>query len=161
MFTKDFEVRWSDLDANRHLANSAYVNFMSHTRMSYFMYLGFDHQSLVNLQLGPVVFYEHIYYFKEILPGDCVSVTLEVTGLSADGMFFEFHHNMYDRTGKHVAHAEIMGGWISLQNRSLRPLPADWLERFNKEEMSGSFHTLTKEDTRKYGKTPKHREPGS
>lgn len=36
MYSKQFEVRWSDLDANRHLANSAYMNFMSHTRMGFF-----------------------------------------------------------------------------------------------------------------------------
>jgi acyl-CoA thioester hydrolase len=161
MFSKDFEVRWSDLDANRHLANSAYVNFMSHTRMAYFMEVGIDHETLVARQLAPVVLYEHMYYFKEILPGEPVSVTLEVTGLSLDGMFFEYHHNMYDRNGKNVAHAEIMGAWISLKNRSLTPLPDDWLERFNWEVKSDSFRILTKEDTRKYGKIPRHREPGS
>lgn len=161
MFTKEFEVRWSDLDANRHLANSAYVNFMSHTRMAYFMYLGIDHKTLVAQQLGPVVFYEHIYYFKEVLPGEQVSVTLEVTGLSADGMFFEYHHNMYDRDGKHVAHAEIMGAWISLESRSLTTLQDDLLARFNKVEVSGSFRTLTKADTRKYAKTPHDRKPRS
>ncbi len=160
MFTKEFEVRWSDLDANRHLANSAYVNFMSHTRMAYFMHLGFDHKTLVERQLGPVVFYEHIYYFKEILPGELVSVTLEVTGLSADGKFFEFHHNMYDPNGKHVAHSELMGAWISLKSRGLTALPDAWVERFKQEELSGSFRILTKQDTRKFAKTPQHREPG-
>ena len=28
MYLKEFEVRWNDLDANRHLANSSYINFM-------------------------------------------------------------------------------------------------------------------------------------
>jgi len=28
MYLKDFEIRWSDVDANRHLANSAYINFI-------------------------------------------------------------------------------------------------------------------------------------
>ena len=27
MFFKEFEIRWSDTDANRHLANSAYINY--------------------------------------------------------------------------------------------------------------------------------------
>ncbi len=40
MFVKEFEIRWSDLDANRHMANSAYINFMSHTRMAYLGQLG-------------------------------------------------------------------------------------------------------------------------
>ena len=40
MFFKEFEIRWSDVDSNRHLANSAYINFMAHTRMSLFISIG-------------------------------------------------------------------------------------------------------------------------
>jgi len=36
MYFKEFDIRWSDIDANRHLANSAYTNFMSHTRMGWY-----------------------------------------------------------------------------------------------------------------------------
>ena len=44
MYKKDFEIRWSDVDANGHLANSAYTNFMSHTRMGFFIAYGFSMQ---------------------------------------------------------------------------------------------------------------------
>jgi acyl-CoA thioester hydrolase len=30
-----FEVRWSDIDANRHLANSSYVQYCAQTRMAF------------------------------------------------------------------------------------------------------------------------------
>lgn len=92
-FIKEFEVRWSDVDANRHLANSAYQNFMSHTRMAFLLQNGFTQKELAKYNLGPVVFYEHIYYFKEILPEDSVEVTLKLKGLSKDGMFFSFEHD--------------------------------------------------------------------
>ena len=46
MYFKDFEIRWSDVDANRHLANSAYINFMSHTRMAFLIEQGFDHKTM-------------------------------------------------------------------------------------------------------------------
>jgi acyl-CoA thioester hydrolase len=29
------EVRWSDIDANRHLANSSYVQYCAQTRMAF------------------------------------------------------------------------------------------------------------------------------
>ncbi len=35
MYIKEFEIRWSDLDANLHLGNSTYIDYMSHTRMSF------------------------------------------------------------------------------------------------------------------------------
>ena len=112
MYFKEFEIRWSDLDANRHLANSAYINFMSHTRMGFLIESGFTQRELAKQNIGPVVFYEHIYYFKEAFLGKPVKVSLEVAGLSEDGMFFEFLHNFYDANGKNFASCEIMGGWI-------------------------------------------------
>ena len=93
MYTKEFEIRWNDLDANRHLANKAYIEFAAHTRMSYLIEKGFDQRLLGKLNIGPVVFYEHIYYFKEVFSGKPVTVSLELKGMSEDGMFFEFHHN--------------------------------------------------------------------
>jgi acyl-CoA thioester hydrolase len=56
MFLKEFEVRWSDVDANRHLANSAYINFKGHTRMAFLMELGFDHRLMAENKIGTVVF---------------------------------------------------------------------------------------------------------
>jgi acyl-CoA thioester hydrolase len=156
MYTKTFEVRWSDLDANRHLANSAYINFMSHTRMAYMYEKGLNRGVLSGHNLGPVVFYEHMYYFKEVLPGQTVKVSLEIKGLSPDGMFFEFHHNFYDESGRNLARCEMMGGWIDLNRRALTPLPQDLLDIFNAWERADGFRVLTKEDTRRHAKVPQH-----
>lgn len=156
MYTKKFDIRWSDLDANRHLGNSAYLNFMSHTRMGFLMENGFGQDEMVKHNLGPVVFYEHIYYFKEIFPGKPVTVSLELKGLSEDGMYFEFKHNFYDGHGKNLAMCEIMGGWIDLKERKLRSLPTDLFENFNGLAHTEDFRILTKEDTRKFNKLPEH-----
>ena len=155
MYLKEFEVRWSDVDANRHLANSAYINFMGHTRMAYLLDLGFDHKVMVENQIGPVVFYEHMYYFKEVFAGKPIKVSLEVMGLDEDGRFFEFHHNFYDSNGKNVAHCEMMGAWMSLESRQLTRLSQELLERFQQVEKPEGFRILTKEDTRKFAKIPK------
>lgn len=156
MYLKAFEVRWSDLDANRHLANSAYVNFMSHTRMACFHDQGVTQQMLVRNHLGPVVFYEHVHYFREVLPGQTVRVSLEVTGMSADGMFFEFHHNFYDEAGKNLAQCEVMGGWIDLDKRALTPLPREVFEILDGLEKADGFRVLTRQDTRRHVRHPKH-----
>jgi acyl-CoA thioester hydrolase len=156
MYFKEFEVRWSDLDANRHLANSAYINFMSHTRMAYMYEHGLTREVFARHHVGPVVFYEHMYYFKEVLPGQTVRVSLEIKGLSANGMFFEFHHNFYDPAGKNLARCEMMGGWIDLQQRCLSPLPDEVLHIVNLWEKAKNFRELTKEDTRWHLKTPEH-----
>ncbi len=154
MYIKEFEIRWSDLDANRHLANSAYVNFMSHTRLSFLTEIGFNLSYIQEYDIGPVVFHEHIYYFREILQGPPIRVSLQLAGLSEDGRFFEFHHDFYNYKGMHMAHCEMMGAWIDLKTRKLTGLPEVLKEPFELVERPASFKVLTKEDTRKYAKRP-------
>lgn len=155
MYFKEFDIRWSDLDPNWHLANSAYISFMSHTRMSFLMENGFGKEELVKHKLGPVVFYEHVYYFKEILAGQPIKVSLQLKGLSKDGMYFEFVHDFYDKKGKNFASCNLMGGWINLETRKLTGLPAFMLKNFDNLDKTEDFKLLTKEDTRKNGKRPK------
>ena len=155
MYLKEFEIRWNDVDANKHLANSAYINFMAHTRMSFLAELGFGLKEFIKYNIGPVVFYEHVYYFKEIFPGKPIKVSLELMGMSKDGKFFEFHHNFYDSNGRNMAHGEMLGAWIDTNKRGLTALPDDFLAVFNQIEKGESFKILTKEDTRKFAKKPK------
>lgn len=156
MYFKEFEIRWSDVDANRHLANSAYVNFMGHTRMAFLMEMGFDQKTLSKYNMGPVAFYEHIYYFKEVFLGQQITVSIEIMGLSEDGKFFEFHHDFYDAKGENFAHGEMMGSWIDLKTRKLTGLDAIFLKRFEDIQKANEYRILTKEDTRRFIKTPKH-----
>ncbi len=154
MFTKEFEIRWNDLDANMHLANSAYVNFMSHTRMAFFEEHGFSLNEIAKHNLAPIVFYEHIYYFKEAHIGDPVTVGLEITGLSDDGMFFSIDHNFYDAKGKNIAHSEMLGAWMDFKSRKLTCLNPELMNKANLFPKSKDFKILTKADTRKYQKRP-------
>jgi len=154
MYTKQFEIRWSDVDANRHLRNSAYIDYMSHTRMDFLMEKGLGQQMLVNYNLGPVAFYEHIYYFREVFPGAPINVGLQLKGLSENGMYFMFLHDFYDQNGKNLARCEMMGGWIDMETRKLTGLPKELLTIFETADRASDFKILTKKDTRKYGMRP-------
>ena len=155
MFTKKYSVLWPDLDANWHFANHSYIKYSADTRMSFFDSIGLTKDKLEAHMRGPVVFYEHMYYFKEVCPGKPVRVSLEVAGMSEDGCFFEFRHNFYDYKGRNVGYCEMMGAWISLKTRQLTPLSPEMLERFSDKERTEDFRFLTKEDTRKFAKKPK------
>jgi len=159
MFKKQFEIRWSDVDANGHLANSAYTNFMSHARMSFFTEMGFSMKEIASHNIGPVVFYEHMFYFKESFLGTPIVVTLEVSGLSEDGMFFKFDHNFYNHKGQHLAHCEMLGAWINLKSRKLTALEESLMQLIHKLPKSKNFKTITREDTRKHGVTPQNMSP--
>lgn len=152
-------IRWSDIDANRHLANSAYINFMSYARVVYMKKSGISHKELAQLHMGPVVFYEHIYFFKEVLPDQPVYINVELAGASADGMFFAFRQDMYDKSGRHMATYDMMGAWIDMNTRKLTTLHPDILRKFNTYKRTEDFKILTKEDTRKFNKTPRDIDP--
>ena len=155
MYLKEFEIRWNDIDANRHLANKAYIEYTSHTRMTFLSENGFDQRLLGKYDIGPIVFYEHIYYFKEVFYGRPIQVSLEISGLSDDGKFYEFTHNLYDHKGRNIAYAEMMGAWIDLNTRKLISLPEEMNIILERIERSSDFRVLTKEDTRKFAKIPK------
>ena len=154
MYTKEFEIRWSDVDANRHLMNSAYINYLSHTRMSFFSDNGFGQSELAKLNIGPVALSEHMYYFKEVFPGNPVRVSLQLKGISENGMFFEFLHNFYDNKGRNVARCEMMGAWIDLKERKLRGLPKNLFHYLEGMDKAPGFKIISKSDTRKYGQIP-------
>ena len=66
MFTKKYSVLWPDLDANWHFANHSYIKYSADTRMSFFDSIGLTKDKLEAHMRGPVVFYEHMYYYKEL-----------------------------------------------------------------------------------------------
>lgn len=154
MYVKSFEIRWNDLDANGHLGNSSYVEYMSHTRMSFFTEYGFGMDFMYTQGLGPIVLHEHLYYFKEFLHMDTVFVTLEVSGITENAQFVSIVHNFYNNQGDHMAHAEMLFSFINLKTRKLGTIPEEAKNRINLFPKSDDFKILTKEDTRKFGKRP-------
>jgi acyl-CoA thioester hydrolase len=123
--------------------------------MGFLMENGLDPKHLSKYDLGPVAFYEHMYYFREVFPGKPVNVSLQLKGISEDGMYFQFLHNFYDENGKNFARCEMMGGWIDLKERKLVGLPKELFDNFEALEKTDDFKIITKEDTRKYSERPK------
>ncbi|MEQ3655556.1 MAG: acyl-CoA thioesterase [Dokdonia sp.] len=156
MYFKEFDIRWSDIDANRHLANSAYVNFMSHTRMAYLIENGLSQKEMLTHNIGPVVFHEQIFFFKEAFQGKPITVSFELGGASKDGMFFKFVHNFYDHKGRNLARGSMQGGWMHLETRKLIGLPESLLPILDLAPKTSDFKILTKEDMRAHGQVPQH-----
>ncbi|KQC32127.1 thioesterase [Nonlabens sp. YIK11] len=154
MYTKKFDVRWSDLDANRHMANSAYQNFMSHTRMAYLIENGFGQQQMQEYQTGPVIFNENIYYFKEIHQGQPITVSCELTGMSEDGSLFSFRHNFYDHKGKNLARGLMTGAWMNLKERRITALHEDLYKMIDHLPKSDDFKEIHLKETRSHGQLP-------
>ena len=155
MFLNKINIRWSDLDPNQHLANSAYMNFMSATRMVYMVKQGVTYADLKEHGLGPVVLREEIHYFQEVFPGEPVYVSQEVCGLSEDGKFYSIRHNFYDKEGNNFARGQMMGTWINMKTRKIVEPPTVIFKKLMSVNHSDDFKTLTKKETRLASVQPK------
>ena len=154
MYTKKYSVLWPDLDANWHFANHSYIKYSADTRMSFFDSIGLTKDKLEAHMRGPVVFYEHMYYYKELKLEDEFIVSVEVDGYSDDQRFGRLLQNFYSSDGINLARLELIFGFIDLITRTLSKFPDNEFEKFKTSNKTKSFKIMTKDDTRISGKTP-------
>lgn len=143
-FRVRFEVRWADLDANRHLKNTAYSEMATHTRFSFLAGHGFPSERFGTIGLGPVILREETRYLREAHLGDTLELTVELAGASEDASHFLIGHDVL-RGRIRLARVEVEGGWMNLATRRLAVPPTDLratLEQFPKPADFQLLHTL-------------------
>ena len=119
MYLKKFEIRWSDLDANRHVANTSYANLLIETRLAHLRDNGISQENFVDYGIGPVIFSEEFFYVKEIRPNEKITVSLELLGNTNDFKFVKFEHCIFNNENKLSLYNETFFGWINLLERKL------------------------------------------
>lgn len=141
-FVQRFEVRWSDLDANRHLRNTIYSEFATHTRFRLLESHGFSQARFEALRFGPVMFREEIRYRRELVFGDTVTVSVLFAGLSPDGSQWRVVQEVTRPDGKQAAVLTIDGAWIHLDTRKLIAPPAELLALIQRLPRTKDFEQL-------------------
>ncbi len=111
------EVRWSDIDGNRHVRNTAFSEYATHARFRLLEAHGFDQAALEAQRFGPVMMREEIRYRREVLFGDSLVVTVRCAGLSPDVSHWLVHQDVRRSDGREAAVLTIQGGWIHLDRR--------------------------------------------
>lgn len=139
-----FEVRWSDIDANRHLANASYVQYCAHARMGFLKKQKLGLSQLNRYAIGPVILHERYSFFREIYSDRTVYVTVELSGASEDGMIYRFLHKFYLPDGSHCATAEATGVWIDTNLRKMTTPPEEVLSLIEPYK-TADVETLTRE----------------
>jgi acyl-CoA thioester hydrolase len=124
-FEIKLEVRWDDLDANRHARNTAFSEFASTARFHLLVAHGFDQTRLERMRFGPVMMREDIRYRRELFFGEVITVRVHAAGLSADGSHWRVYQEVLRPDGKDAATLSIQGGWIQLDDRKLVAPPEE------------------------------------
>jgi acyl-CoA thioester hydrolase len=118
-FSLDLQVRWSDIDANRHLRHSVYYDYGALCRMEALSGTGLTTQKLEELAIGPVLFREEAVFRREILFDDNIRITLEILKATADYSRWSFRHQIIKHDDALAATIQVDGAWIDMHKRKL------------------------------------------
>ncbi len=121
-FEQRFRVGWSHVDANRHMANTAYLEMAVNVRIMYFAENGFGSEAMARHQIGPVIKTDELEYYREVHMLDEVRVNALLAGLSEDASRFRVRNEFW-RDDTLVARVTSVGGWLDLKARKLAVPP--------------------------------------
>ena len=113
------QIRWADIDANRHLRHSVYYDYGAAVRMQALTEKGLTVKKLEELHIGPVLFREEAVFKREIVYEDNITLTLEVLKASADYSRWSLQHQFVKADGTLAAIVTLDGAWIDLVKRKL------------------------------------------
>jgi len=142
LFTREFHVRWGDLDFNGHMKNTAYLDTAADVRLMYFDSRGFSLREFERLRIGPVIQQEELQYFREMRMLQKVTVTLAAAGLSEDASRFRLRNEFFGEGGKLTARVFSTGGWLDQAARKLTRPPDDVARALLELSRSDDFVTL-------------------
>jgi acyl-CoA thioester hydrolase len=143
-FSLDLQVRWSDIDANRHLRHSVYYDYGALCRMEALDGAGLTTQKLEELAIGPVLFREEAVFRREILFDDKIRITLEVLKATADYSRWSIRHQMVKRDDTIAATIQVDGAWIDMHKRKLAMPDAFMQDVFSRLPKSQEFQLIEK-----------------
>ena len=126
-YSKTYEIRWSDLDANGHVNYSTYINAAGDVRYRFFWEHGFPPEKFEQLGIGPVYTAIQAEFLREVRLGEMVTITYAVSGISPQGGRWKVHHDILKSNGKRAVSLEIEGVILDLTARKpVLPSPELW-----------------------------------
>lgn len=133
MFKQSIQIRWADIDANRHLRHSVYYDYGATMRMNSLSALGLSMKKFEELSIGPVLFREEGIFKREILFGDEITINVELVRAREDFARWSLRHHFQKGDDTLAAIINIDGAWIDLTKRKLAipsPLIKSVFEKF-------------------------------
>ncbi|MBK7651121.1 MAG: thioesterase family protein [Flammeovirgaceae bacterium] len=118
-YSLPIQVRWSDIDQNRHLRHSAYYDYGATVRVACFSEHELTNLKFEELRIGPILFREEAIFKREIKFEDKVTIDLIVTKATPDFSRWSIRHHFYKADGTLSAIINLDGAWIDVLKRKL------------------------------------------
>jgi acyl-CoA thioester hydrolase len=124
-WARPLTVRWSDVDANGHMRNTAYSEIATEARLAYFAERGIPLGRLTDLGIAPVLLTEQVVYRREAMLGEELSVSVAFAALSRDASRGTVKQRIRKPDGATAALVAVEGGWLSLESRRIVAPPEE------------------------------------
>jgi acyl-CoA thioester hydrolase len=116
-YTTIYEVRWTDIDANKHVRYSAYIDAAAEQRYRFFTEHNLPPEAFDKLNMGPVYTTLTANFFREVLLGETLTVKYLLTGLSPSGVRWKVQHDFIKANGKKAVTISLEGTILNLTTR--------------------------------------------
>ncbi|HSL45633.1 MAG TPA: acyl-CoA thioesterase [Anaerolineales bacterium] len=141
-YSGTYEIRFSDIDGNRHVNYAAYVDAAADLRYRFFTEHGFPPERFEELGIAPTYSAIHAQFLREVRMGETVTITFALAGLSAQGGRWKVHHDIFKSNSKKAVTIDLEGLILELATRrAVLPTP-ELLETFHLIPRIAGFETL-------------------
>jgi acyl-CoA thioester hydrolase len=141
-YSKTYEIRWSDLDANGHVNYAAYIDATGDLRYRFFTEHNFPPNKFLELGIGPFFTAIQAQFLREVRVGETVTITYHLSGLSPQGGHWRVHHDILKSNGKKAVSIDLEGGILNLTTRKPVLPPPDLFQTFNLIPRTSDFEIL-------------------
>jgi|SRR5688572_29359137 acyl-CoA thioester hydrolase len=141
-FSKEVQVRWSDLDPNVHLRHSVYYDWGAFCRIAFLDAHKLTTEVMQQLRIGPILFREECVFKKEIRLGDKVSISLQVLKAKKDFSRWTIQHTVVKNGDTVSAIITVDGAWLDIAKRKLATPPSEVFGVFSQMPLDENFQWL-------------------
>ncbi|HEX2609284.1 MAG TPA: acyl-CoA thioesterase [Flavisolibacter sp.] len=138
-FSRQIQLRWSDLDPNFHVRHSVYYDWGAFCRIEFLNEYGLNAMVMQQLHFGPILFREECVFRKEIRSGDVMTIDLKLTKSRKDYSRWSIRHEIKKEDGTLCAVLTVDGAWMNVALRKLASPPEQIHEVFSKMPVSEEF----------------------
>jgi acyl-CoA thioester hydrolase len=141
-FSKTYEVSWEELDPIGHLRGPVFIDYALNTQMSWIAQYGYTQDRFAKAGYYPIVMRLHARYYRELVLGESVTDTPQLSGLSPDGAMWKIVHHLSKADGEKVATITIEGTWFNWKKREAVVPERDLAEILTSYERAEDFKKL-------------------
>jgi acyl-CoA thioester hydrolase len=142
-YSMTYEVRWTDIDANRHVRYSAYIDAAAEQRYRFFTEHNLPPEAFDKLDVGPVYTTLTASFYREARLGETLTIKYLLTGLSPSGMRWKVRHDFLKSNGKKAVTVSLEGTILNLTTRQPSVPTPEIMEVFQLVPRSDDFEELS------------------